>query len=147
MANKRPRPEAIVVKLRQVVVLTGQDLPRIGAISVTEHILIAGRRRSTVEWAQNTQRTETLTERERTPPSRSFESVVGQADFIGNPPGKLLSPSRRPACIDLVRRKVNVSKHRVCRVLGQHLSTQRRLPQGRADEEAIIPMDQRPILH
>ena len=32
MANKRPKPEEIVVKLRQVEVLMGQDMPRIDAI-------------------------------------------------------------------------------------------------------------------
>jgi len=39
MAIKRPKPEEIVVKLRQVEVLMGQGLPRIDAIrqiSVTE---------------------------------------------------------------------------------------------------------------
>ena len=32
MANKRPRPEEIVTKLRQVEVLTGQGMPRLDAI-------------------------------------------------------------------------------------------------------------------
>jgi putative transposase len=39
MAIKRPKPEEIVVKLRQVEVLMGQGMPRINAIhqiSVTE---------------------------------------------------------------------------------------------------------------
>ena len=39
MAIKRPKPEEIVVKLRQVEVLMGQEMPRIDAIrqiSVTE---------------------------------------------------------------------------------------------------------------
>ena len=33
---------------------------------------------------------------------------------------------------------MKVSERRVCRVLGQHRSTQRRLPRGRADEERLI---------
>ena len=33
---------------------------------------------------------------------------------------------------------MNVSERRVCRVLGQHRSTQRRLPQGRADEDRLV---------
>ena len=37
-----------------------------------------------------------------------------------------------------MRSKVNVSERRVCRVLGQHRSTQRRLPRGRADEERLV---------
>ena len=39
MASKRPKPEEIVTKLRQVEVLTGQGMPRLDAIrqiSVTE---------------------------------------------------------------------------------------------------------------
>ena len=39
MAIKRPKPEEIVVKLRQVEILMGQGMPRIDAIrqiSVTE---------------------------------------------------------------------------------------------------------------
>ena len=33
---------------------------------------------------------------------------------------------------------MKVSERRVCRVLGQHRSTQRRLPQARADEEHLV---------
>ena len=39
MADKRPKPEEIVMKLRQVEVLTGQGMPRLDAIrqiAVTE---------------------------------------------------------------------------------------------------------------
>lgn len=32
MANKRPNPEEIVTKLRQVEALTGQSMPRMDAI-------------------------------------------------------------------------------------------------------------------
>ncbi len=58
MAIKRPKPEEIVVKLRQVEVLMGQGMPRIDAIrqiSVTEKPITVGRR-STAEWAQNNSR-------------------------------------------------------------------------------------------
>ena len=37
-----------------------------------------------------------------------------------------------------MRSQFKVSERRVCRVLDQHRSTQRRLPQGRADEEHLI---------
>jgi hypothetical protein len=71
MAIKRPKPEEIVVKLRQVEVLMRQGMPRIDAIrqiSVTEQTYyrllsamqrIACRamgRRSTAEWAQSNSR-------------------------------------------------------------------------------------------
>ncbi len=38
----------------------------------------------------------------------------------------------------MVRSQFKISDHRVCRVLGQHRSTQRRLPHGRADEERLV---------
>ena len=37
-----------------------------------------------------------------------------------------------------MRCQVKVSERRVCRVLGQHRSTQRQLPRGRADEERLV---------
>ena len=37
-----------------------------------------------------------------------------------------------------MRDQFKVSERRVCRVLGQHRSTQRRLPSGRADEERLV---------
>ena len=46
---------------------------------------------------------------------------AGQADPCGGGPGKLLGPSRR-----------------ACRVLGQHRSTQRRIPCGRNDEDRLV---------
>lgn len=46
-----------------------------------------------------------------------------------------MSPSRRRACIDHVRTVLpRLSERRVCRVVGQHRSTQRRIPRGRDDE-------------
>jgi hypothetical protein len=48
-----------------------------------------------------------------------------------------LSPSRRRKCIDHVRQELGVSERRACRTLGQHRSTQRKVPQGRADEERL----------
>ena len=45
MANKRPKPEEIVTKLRQVEVLMGQGMSRldaIGQISVTEQTYYVG---------------------------------------------------------------------------------------------------------
>jgi len=37
-----------------------------------------------------------------------------------------------------VRSKLNLSERRICRVLGQHRSTQRRRPRGREDEERLV---------
>ena len=49
-----------------------------------------------------------------------------------------MSPARRRVCIDHVRSGLKLSERRVCRVLGQHRSTQRRVPAGRDDEERLI---------
>jgi putative transposase len=49
----------------------------------------------------------------------------------------LPSPARRRVCIEHVRDKLRVSERRVCRALGQHRSTQRKLPRGRDDEERL----------
>ena len=38
----------------------------------------------------------------------------------------------------MVLGKLLVSERRVCRVLGQHRSTQRRRPRGRADEDRLV---------
>ena len=51
---------------------------------------------------------------------------------------KLLCPVRRPNCIDQLLGKMNVSECRVCVILGQHRSTQRHRPRGRADEERLV---------
>ena len=37
-----------------------------------------------------------------------------------------------------MRSQLKVSERRICRVLGQHRSTQRKRPQGRADEERLV---------
>src|SRR3546814_9678163 len=62
---------------------------------------------------------------------------AGQADIAGGCPGKLLSPARRRRCIDHIRTMMPVSERRVCRVLGQHRSTQRKAPRGGDDEAAL----------
>ena len=52
-------------------------------------------------------------------------------------PGKLLSPARRRACIEQVRTQLHVSERRACAALGQHRSTQRKVPRGRDDERRL----------
>ena len=49
-----------------------------------------------------------------------------------------MSPARRRACIDHGRSQFRVSEWKACRVLGQHRSTQRKLPRGRADEARLV---------
>ena len=46
-------------------------------------------------------------------------------------------PTACRKCIDQVRQSLGVSERRACRVLGQHRSTQRKVPRGRSDEEQL----------
>jgi len=64
-------------------------------------------------------------------------SDAGQDDFGRGRTGKLLSPSRRRQCIDHVRQTLSVSERKVCRTLGQHRSTQRKVPCGLPDEARL----------
>ena len=49
-----------------------------------------------------------------------------------------MSPSRRRHCIDHVCGRLEISERRVCRVLGQHRSTQRHILRGRDDEDRLV---------
>lgn len=62
---------------------------------------------------------------------------VGQDDPHRGCTGELLSPSRRRQCIDHVRQALGVSERRACRILGQHRSTQRKVPCGLPGEERL----------
>ncbi|MDP7357029.1 MAG: IS3 family transposase [Pseudomonadales bacterium] len=141
MANKRPKPEEIVVKLRQVEVLIGQGMPRIDAIrqiGVTEQTYYRWKKKyggMGTEQLKELKRLQKENERLRRAVS---DLTLDKLILSEAAKGKLLSPSRRRACIDLVRSQMKVSERRVCRVLGQHRSTQRREPVGRADEDRLV---------
>src|SRR3712207_1173561 len=76
-------------------------------------------------------------DRERPPAPGGRRPHPRQADPQGGRLGELPSPARRRACVEHVRVAVRVSERRVCRVLGQHRSTQRKPPRGRDDEEQL----------
>lgn len=52
--------------------------------------------------------------------------------------GGALCPARRCACSKLIRSEAKQSERRICRILGQHRSTQRQRPGGRKDEERLV---------
>ena len=60
-----------------------------------------------------------------------------QAHPEGGGTGKLQSPARRRACIAHVQQALSISERRACSALGQHRSTQRKIPRGREDEEQL----------
>ena len=51
-----------------------------------------------------------------------------------------MSPARRRACVGHIMRELGVSERKACAVLGQHRSTQRKVPRG-ADDEARLTAD------
>ncbi|QEU06524.1 IS3 family transposase [Paracoccus yeei] len=137
MANKRPKPEEIVSKLRQVEVLMGQGLSRLDAIrriGVVEQTYYRWRKQyggMGVDQLKELKRLQQENERLRRAVS---DLTLDKLILTEAAPGKLLSPARRRACIDHVRRELGVSERRACQVLRQHRSTQRKFPRGRADE-------------
>jgi hypothetical protein len=76
-------------------------------------------------------------EREHAAAPRDLRPDAGQVNLAGGGTGKLLSPAQRRRCIDQVKDVLDVSERRVCRVLGQHRSTQGKVPCGADDEEAL----------
>ncbi|MES0865028.1 IS3 family transposase [Ruegeria sp. SCPT10] len=141
MANKRPKPEEIVSKLRQVEVLMGQGMSRLDAIrqiGVVEQTYYRWRKKyggMGVDQLKELKRLQKENERLRRAVS---DLTLDKLILTEAAKGKLLSPARRRACIGHVRNQLNVSERRACRVLGQHRSTQRRVPQGRADEDRLV---------
>ena len=141
MGIKRHRPEEIVSKLRQVEVLVGQGRTQTDAIratGVTEQTYYRWRKAYGGMGTEQLRELKRLQKGERAPAPGGLGPDAGQADPGGGGEGKLLSPARRRRCIERVRQAFRVSERRACRVLGQHRSTQRRVPHGRADEARLV---------
>ena len=62
----------------------------------------------------------------------TLEKLILREAASGN-----FQPGRRRRCIEHVMTKFDVSERLACRVLGQHRSTQRKTPKGRADDAAL----------
>src|SRR5262249_3596560 len=67
---------------------------------------------------------------------------AGQAHSAGGGPGKLQSPASCRACIEHVRALMDVSERRACAALGQHRSTQRKVPRARNRSNAGLILGQ-----
>ena len=48
-----------------------------------------------------------------------------------------MSAARRRACVEHVTKELDVSERFACKVLGQHRSTQRKVPRAADDEAAL----------
>ncbi|WP_430449681.1 IS3 family transposase [Rhodophyticola sp.] len=140
MGQKRHKPEEIVAKLRQVDVLVSQGrsvAEAVRSIEVTQFTYYRWRKEFGGLKTDQVKRLKELEkENERLRKAVSDltleKLILREAAF-----GKLLSPARRRHCIDHVREKFDVSERMACRVLGQHRSTQRKMPRGRPDEDAL----------
>ncbi|WP_299845300.1 IS3 family transposase [uncultured Jannaschia sp.] len=140
MGQKRHKPEEIVAKLRQVDVLVSQGrsvAEAVRSIGVTQFTYYRWRKEFGGLKTDQVKRLKELEkENERLRKAVSDltleKLILREAAF-----GKLLSPARRRACVDHVRQKFSVSERIACRVLGQHRSTQRKIPRGRADDDAL----------
>ncbi|WOI35547.1 IS3 family transposase (plasmid) [Tritonibacter scottomollicae] len=140
MAGKREKPEDIVLKLRQVEVLHGQGSSvqeAVRQIGVTVQTYYRWRKQYGGMSRDQLKRLKEL-ETENTRLRRAVSDLTLDKMILAEAaPGKLLSPSRRRQCIDHVRQTLSVSERRVCRTLGQHRSTQRKVPCGRPDEARL----------
>ncbi|QDL94113.1 IS3 family transposase (plasmid) [Paroceanicella profunda] len=140
MAGKREKPEDIITKLRQVEVLQGQGAKIADAvlqIGVTQQTFYRWRREYGGMSRDQLKRLKEL-EQENARLRRAVSDLTLDKLILSEAaPGKLLSPSRRRRCIDHVRQELGVSERRACRALGQHRSTQRKVPVGCHDEERL----------
>ncbi|MEJ0095011.1 MAG: IS3 family transposase [Methylocella sp.] len=143
MPRKRHKAEEIVAKLRQVEVLSAQGRPvaeAIRSIGVTEVTYYRWRSEYGGLKGDQVKRLKEL-EAENTRLRRAVSDltleklILKEAAF-----GKLLSSARRRACVEHVIAEHGVSERFACRVLGQHRSTQRKVP-TKPDDEAALTAD------
>ncbi|MDC1198942.1 IS3 family transposase, partial [bacterium] len=137
MAGKRDKPEEIVAKLREVEVLQGQGMPIADAvrqIGVTQQTYYRWRKQYGGMSRTQLRRLKELEKENQRLRRAVSDLTLDKLILTEAAPGKLLSPSRRRRCIDHVRQTLRVSERRACRTLGQHRSTQRKVPRGRDDE-------------
>ncbi|QZO02111.1 IS3 family transposase [Chenggangzhangella methanolivorans] len=143
MPRKRHAPEEIVAKLRQVEVLTAQGRPvaeAIRSIGVTEVTFYRWRTEYGGLKGDQVKRLKEL-EAENARLRRAVSDLTLDKMILAEAAkGKLISPARRRDCVDRVVSKLGVTERRACLVLGQHRSTQRKVPM-RPDDEAALTAD------
>ncbi|MBL4641016.1 MAG: IS3 family transposase [Erythrobacter sp.] len=140
MPSKKHTPEEIIGKLREAEIAIAQGVTTPAAcrrIAVSEQTYYRWRKEYGGLKTDQARRMKDL-EKENARLRRAISDLTLDKLILQEAaPGKLLSPARRRRCIDHVRRELAVSERRVCRVLGQHRSTQRKAPRGADDEQAL----------
>ena len=140
MPMKRHKPEQIVTLLRQIEVETanGKTTPQACRdAQITVQTFYRWRKEYGGLKLNQAQATQGTREGERQAQASGGRAVFGEADPEGCSSGKLLSPERRRAVVELTRRKYGVSERYACRVLQQWRGTQRYLPMHRTDEDVL----------
>ncbi|HLM40877.1 MAG TPA: IS3 family transposase [Microvirga sp.] len=140
MSRNRHKPEEIVAKLRQVDVLVSQGqsvADAVRSIGVTEVTYYRWRQEYGGLKSDQVRRMKDLELENQRLRKAVADLTLDKLILAEAAPGKLLSPARRRACVEHVMLTLDVSERRACRALGQHRSTQRKVPRGRDDEEAL----------
>src|SRR5215204_1499718 len=123
--KKRHTPEQIVRKLRQAdaELAAGASIPELARrLGISEATFHRWRNHYGGMKADATKRLKDL-ERERPPEEDRRRAGRGHRHPEGGEPGKLLSPTRRRAAVEHVRRRLGVSERRAYRVLEQPRSS------------------------
>ncbi|WP_156369082.1 IS3 family transposase [Methylobacterium sp. Leaf100] len=137
---KHPKPEEIVAKLRQADVLISQGqsvADAIRALGVSSVTYYRWRREFGGLKSDQVRRMKSLETENARLRKAIADLTLDKLILQEASPGKLLSPARRRACVEHILLTMNISERRACRALGQHRSTQRKVPRGRDDEEAL----------
>ncbi|RZL23455.1 MAG: IS3 family transposase [Sphingomonas sp.] len=140
MPAKKHNPEEIIGKLREVEIVLGQGGTTAEAcrrIAVSEQTYYRWRKEYGGLKTDQARRMKDL-KKENLRLRRAISDLTLDKLILQEAARKkLLSPARRRRCIDQVKEVLDVSERRVCRVLGQHRSTQRKVPCGADDEQAL----------
>src|SRR6476620_11489873 len=137
MPKKRYTPEEIVAKLRQVDVLVsqGQNIAdAIRQIGVSEVTYYRWRQEYGGLKADQVKRLKEL-EQENSRLRRAVSDLTLDKLILRRLPGETSKPRASSRLYRADPTVMHVSERRACAALGQHRSTQRKVPRGREDEE------------
>ncbi|MEJ7891608.1 MAG: IS3 family transposase [Solirubrobacteraceae bacterium] len=140
MKRRRHTPEQVIRKLREAerMFSEGKTIPEAAkALEISEQTFHRWRNQYGGMKADDAKRLKEL-ERE----NRQLKAIVADQALECRAlkevaPGKLVSPARRRAAVAMLRDRLQVSERWACQVVGQHRSTQRRVPKSAADDEAL----------
>ena len=139
MPKKRYTPEEIVAKLRQVDVLVsqGQNIAdAIRQIGVSEVTYYRWRQEYGGLKADQVKRLKQL-EQENSRLRRAVSDLTLDKLICRRLPGATFKPRASSRLYQADQAVMHVSERRACAALGQHRSTQRKVPRGREDEERL----------